>query len=956
MPSAKLTALVDLAGGQVPTDLCYIVDVSAGAAGSKKSTLNDFLQEITQNITDKSVGFAGGSVATVSAASKGKIRYNEVTQTFQASRNTAAYINFVVGSGSVTQVTVWNTSTDEVTGYASLIYDDSNKLLRLFASSFLPTMQVENSSATDPAMIRAFGGSGRHQVYNFGAAASVEMYRGTTGPTFPGSGADVGQIIMAPANSTSVNPTTVGGARILTTTTQATVLGVGGGVGMVIETAGNNETSRTRRFLINQHGCVVVGANGQGITGTYGGTSTNVVLGQLTTYNANAAIQCGNPFTGNDNITFLIQANSGQTQAIFQLQTSAGASLYSVGSSGSHTYIGIGGGVAVSPANQGRIYYDTVDQAFKVSQNGGSYRNMVFTAAGGAGAVQYNNGSGAVDGDTGFVWDSPSATLILGDASVLSGKILFRNSTNTNTLTLQPGATGANITLTLPTTDGNAGEFLQTDGSGVLSWAAGGGSPGGSNTQFQFNSSSAFGGTAGFTWNSTNQSIALAGAAIAGGANLATFTPGAHTAVTAEVNDYLFAAHTMTITGAIATQRFARFGIPTITAGSALTVTTAATLAIEGPPAAAGSAGITNPLALWVQSGDTRFDGDVGIGIANPTDALYIYTTVSSGGITLDGTSFMSMKFKNAGSTQSNFALATAGGYFSNAAANDMVLRTEGRRFLVGNTSGVANMIVNHANAIVRLESTSLTTEAFQAYQTTANTNIVTGFTTFSLNSFTSGASGFGARMKYQLETTTTADQDSAAIDWIWTDATHASRTSALTISIVNNASALTEVVRFGGGTNTLSIIAPASGYIGLRVASAAGATVGLNEFYLNADDTNSIALHSTFGVNSNGTAANGFGGQLLYQLESSTTNDQNAAAINWLWTDATHASRTAKLQFQLVGAAAALATIAEFDMDTTAGNTRFLIYDVDNGTLERVSVGVADSGGAGFKLLRIPN
>ena len=49
-------------------------------------------------------------------------------------------------------------------------------------------------------------------------------------------------------------------------------------------------------------------------------------------------------------------------------------------------------------------------------------------------------------------------------------------------------------------------------------------------------------------------------------------------------------------------------------------------------------------------------------------------------------------------------------------------------------------------------------------------------------------------------------------------------------------------------------------------------------------------------------------------------------------------------------------ATAASFDASTTAGDTRFLIYDVDNGTLERVTVGAADSGGTGFKVLRIPN
>lgn len=39
-----------------------------------------------------------------------------------------------------------------------------------------------------------------------------------------------------------------------------------------------------------------------------------------------------------------------------------------------------------------------------------------------------------------------------------------------------------------------------------------------------------------------------------------------------------------------------------------------------------------------------------------------------------------------------------------------------------------------------------------------------------------------------------------------------------------------------------------------------------------------------------------------------------------------------------------------------TAGDTYLLVYDVDNATLERVTVGAADSGGVGFKVLRIPN
>jgi hypothetical protein len=43
-------------------------------------------------------------------------------------------------------------------------------------------------------------------------------------------------------------------------------------------------------------------------------------------------------------------------------------------------------------------------------------------------------------------------------------------------------------------------------------------------------------------------------------------------------------------------------------------------------------------------------------------------------------------------------------------------------------------------------------------------------------------------------------------------------------------------------------------------------------------------------------------------------------------------------------------------DSDSTAGNTRFFLWDVDSGALQRVTVGSANSGGSGFKLLRIPN
>ena len=48
--------------------------------------------------------------------------------------------------------------------------------------------------------------------------------------------------------------------------------------------------------------------------------------------------------------------------------------------------------------------------------------------------------------------------------------------------------------------------------------------------------------------------------------------------------------------------------------------------------------------------------------------------------------------------------------------------------------------------------------------------------------------------------------------------------------------------------------------------------------------------------------------------------------------------------------------TVGQFDNSVTADDTRFLLWDVTAGTLVRVSRGAVDTGGVGFRVLRIPN
>ena len=79
---------------------------------------------------------------------------------------------------------------------------------------------------------------------------------------------------------------------------------------------------------------------------------------------------------------------------------------------------------------------------------------------------------------------------------------------------------GSNVTITTADDAGNDRVNVTIASSG-----GGGGSPGGSNTQFQYNNSSSFGGTTGFTWDSTNQTVTLASASLTSDVAALSITP-----------------------------------------------------------------------------------------------------------------------------------------------------------------------------------------------------------------------------------------------------------------------------------------------------------------------------------------------------------------------------------------------------------------------------------------------
>jgi hypothetical protein len=113
----------------------------------------------------------------------------------------------------------------------------------------------------------------------------------------------------------------------------------------------------------------------------------------------------------------------------------------------------------------------------------------------------------------------------------------------------------------------------------------------------------------------------------------------------------------------------------------------------------------------------------------------------------------------------------------------------------------------------------------------TAITNTVNTLLTIGHNTSGTAAASFGTRTLFKLESSTTTDQDAAAIDVVWTTATHASRTSALVFSTVNNAGALSEGMRLRGDgflefTHTKGIAVPSGSQLVLSAPSTGSISI----------------------------------------------------------------------------------------------------------------------------------
>lgn len=157
--------------------------------------------------------------------------------------------------------------------------------------------------------------------------------------------------------------------------------------------------------------------------------------------------------------------------------------------------------------------------AFSAITNG---TNTTAAMTVGSGAVLTTSGTGVMSGsfnsstlNSGQTWDFSAGLFKIPTASgftATASSMFGYDSTNTNPH-IWDGADGILAPLASAPTNGNCIKAVVSSGKVTLAdsgGACGGsGSPGGSTTQFQFNDSSSFNGTAGFTWDKNNPGLSL---------------------------------------------------------------------------------------------------------------------------------------------------------------------------------------------------------------------------------------------------------------------------------------------------------------------------------------------------------------------------------------------------------------------------------------------------------------
>lgn len=300
---------------------------------------------------------------------------------------------------------------------------------------------------------------------------------------------------------------------------------------------------------------------------------------------------------------------------------------------------------------------------------------------------------------------------VSGSLSSATSLILEETGAGTDTITIQaPASIAASYVLTLPVDDGGASQFLQTDGSGVLSWAAASAAAGGSNTQVQYNNAAALGGITGVTSNGTIMSFAVNSASFTGSTSGTTLLNA--TAIAGSTTLTLPAA-TDTLVGKATTDTFTNKTFDVDGTGNVLS-----NVANANIKAAAAIA--VNKLAALTASRAVVTDGSGFVSAATTTATQIGYLSAATG---TTGTTSTNVVF----STSPTFITPVLGAATATSVNGLIISTTTGTLTMTnGKTLAVTNTLTLSGtdSTVMTFPSTSDTVVTLAATQTLTNKRI----------------------------------------------------------------------------------------------------------------------------------------------------------------------------------------------------------------------------------------
>lgn len=370
--------------------------------------------------------------------------------------------------------------------------------------------------------------------------------------------------------------------------------------------------------------------------------------------------------------------------------------------------------------------------------------------------------------------------------------------------------------------------------------------------------------------NASNQnavpgSVSVSQTATVGGGPVLWTIAGAHTILAAEsfdINFNLARTATFTHSSVPATQRAMVVQAPTYSNSTLTdTITTAATVAITGAPAAAGGITITNAYAFWVQAGVTTLAGGLNVGTG---------TGASGGNIIMSG------QLRTGG--------APAG---VTGSINGMI------------SDAGTNTVTNNLNLYHQTSSTAVA--GFGAAQTVSadtngGTNQLLAYEQYYWVDATD-ATRKGRRVMTIYDTvqrsviTLEGSGSAAMIGFLGANAiVRPSSTTDLRAALINLGLYTT------GGASPLDLnggaLAAGTGTFSALLQGNAGIAAVITDASTNTQPTINQQYHHL----SSGSPVAGFGSIFAFQADTTTTAQQNQAQLDAQWVVATHASRTARL------------------------------------------------------------